>query len=1046
MRISGIDRGAVLSALPLLLAFGVLYLSSLDSFQLFHTLAELFSIVVGCGAFMVAWNSRRFSGNHYILFVGIALLFVGFLDLLHALAYKGMGVFAWATVDHPTQFWIAARYLSAGSLLMAPVFTGRTLRPYLALAVFALTTGALAGAVFAGLFPSCYQEGLGTTAFKTASEFAVCGLTGLAMWFTHHRRAHFDPQVLRLMLLAMAASILTEVVFSSYEDVFGIANQAGHYLKLLAFYLIYKAIIQASLTRPYETLFRELSLGEAALRESRLRYQTLIEESFDGIYAVKDGRIAFANQVLCRMLGYQADELEGLEFWKIYHPDFQPLTRQRAQARLRGEDVVSRYEVMAQRKDGTCLEAEISAKAIVLDGQPAVQSWMRDISERKRAERELQQAKAQAEAANQAKSAFLAAMSHEIRTPLNGVIGMTGLLLEGGLTPQQRQFAETCRASGELLLKVINDILDFSKLEAGKAEMEVAALAPRALVEETLEMVAVAAQEKNLDLWSTVDEDVPAWLEGDGAHLQQILLNLLGNAVKFTEQGEVGLRACLEAGQEGRPWLRFEVHDTGIGMDALAQEQLFEPFTQAEASTSRRFGGTGLGLAISKRLAQMMGGHMGLRSQPGLGSVFWFSVPLREAPAPAGQLGAPGPGLEGVRVLCVEKNAGTAASLAAKARGLGLVCQEASSGAEALATLRQAQDGGRPFDLAVIDPKPPLIDGQDLARQVRGDPRLAGLSLVLLVPLKSQPEGQAALEAGFDATLSKPVRQASLERCLRSLLAGGPGAVLAAPAPAGPPEGLAVTAGGRKLRILVAEDNLVNQQVALHVLVNLGHRVDVAMNGAEAVRAVSSGRYDLVFMDCQMPEMDGYEATRAIRGLEGAARRTPIVAMTAHALPGDREKCLAAGMDDYVSKPVRPGDLAAALRRQLGDAPAPDTPSAALGQGPPALDLAELLARLEGQRQMAADLLRLSLAGLEGQMAGLRVRLAAGDGPGLGQAAHALKGELASLAAVRAAGAAAALEQGAKAGDLESARRHLEALDQELAGFRESARHSGLLD
>ncbi|MBI4797579.1 MAG: hypothetical protein HY794_02340, partial [Desulfarculus sp.] len=243
MRIGGIERGAVFTALPLLLAFGVLYLSSLDSFQLFHTLAELFSIVVGCGAFMVAWNTRRFSDNHYILFVGIAYLFVGSIDLLHALAYKGMGVFPWVSADHPTQLWIAARYLNAGALLLAPVFAGRRLRPYLAMAGFALAAAALVGAIYAGLFPSCYQEGLGTTPFKTASEFVVCGLTALAMWFTHHRRAHFDPQVLRLMLLAMGASILTEVAFSSYDDVFGMANQVGHYLKLLAFYLIYKAII-----------------------------------------------------------------------------------------------------------------------------------------------------------------------------------------------------------------------------------------------------------------------------------------------------------------------------------------------------------------------------------------------------------------------------------------------------------------------------------------------------------------------------------------------------------------------------------------------------------------------------------------------------------------------------------------------------------------------------------------------------------------------------------------------------------------------------------
>ena len=675
-----------------------------------------------------------------------------------------------------------------------------------------------------------------------------------------------------------------------------------------------------TIERSLEISSREMGELHRQLCAERDLSQAVLRSVSDGLCHVdRDWRVRFINPEGERLLGWSSQELMGRSLFDLLQlPEGAGNLTELGMVLASGTPLRSEDGVIA-RRDAETFPASFVLGPMVKEGEiVGAVLVFRDITARKAEERELFEARNQAEAASRAKSEFLANMSHEIRTPMNGVIGMCELLTGTALDPVQADYAQTIRSSANALLAIINDILDFSKIEAGKYELESFDFDVRQVVEEVAILLADQAQTKGIELICVVHQDVPRYLKGDPGRLRQILTNLVGNAVKFTDAGEVVVRTTMGAHGDDGVTLHFDVRDTGPGIPGDKLERLFQSFSQVDTSSTRRFGGTGLGLAISKRLAELMGGTVGVESRFGEGSTFWFTARLGPA-AHTARPDAPRVELAGRRVLVVDDNETNCKLLRHLLESWGISCTSCGDPLRALGMLLQSVTIADPFDLAIIDMQMPAMDGIDLARVIRADARFTALPIVMLTSLGERGHGERAQDAGIDAFLTKPVRQSHLFECLAAISnperapprdGAPPPERSPAPAerPAAPPPGAAP-------RVLVAEDHPVNQRVAVAMLSRLGYQADVVGTGEEALGALAQREYAAILMDCQMPEMDGYQATREIRRLPGPRGRIPIIAMTANAMAGDRELSLAAGMNDHLSKPVRSSELEPTLRR-----------------------------------------------------------------------------------------------------------------------------------
>ena len=873
----------------------------------------------------------------------------------------------------------------------------------------------------------------------------------VALWLAFHFRSEdkdFAPLKVvsaAVMGVAVASMHYTGMAAATYVPA-RLSEDVSHAVSITSLGLtgiVSVTFMVLGLTLVMSMVDRRFSAQSHVLRASEEHYRLLFQNSLAGVYrCTLAGQLLECNEAFAHTFGYESRE-ECLR-----HPVSElyddPDSREPLAVRLREERKLSGFENRLRRTDGRAVWVLVNAVLLeTKDGEDEVfEATLIDITARKEGEEAVRRAMEAAETANRAKSEFLANMSHEIRTPMNGIIGMIELVLGTDLTAEQREYLEVAGVSADLMLRLINDILDLSKIEAGKLTLDSIRFNLRQELDETIRWLATSAHKKGLEMTLHVASEIPPAFQGDPARLRQVLVNLIDNAVKFTTAGEVVVRVRQQDNDGQRLVLHFSITDTGIGIPAEKKEKIFAAFTQADASTTRRFGGTGLGLTLASHLVTLMGGGIWVESEPGVGSTFHFTLPL--AIRVASTVSAPPltlTKLRGMPVLVVDDNATNRRILEEVLRLWEMRPTVVDGGEAALRTLERAYAQQEPFQIALLDAQMPDMDGYEVAQRIKERPELEPTTIMMISSVGQQGDALRCRELGVAAYLTKPIRQAVLlEAILGTLGALGNvadaaevgdtaevGAVGAVGDSAPPPVPLPPPPR-RKTQlprhVLLAEDNLVNQKLVIKILQKQGFSVVLAQNGAEAVAAAEKESFDIVLMDVQMPEMDGFEATAEIRRREQeTGRHLPIVALTAHALKGDREACLAAGMDDYMAKPIRALDLLDLIAQLTAQGPAPEQ----------SFDRKELLARVEGDRALLTELIDLFRTESPRLLSEVRRSLAANDAKGLERAARALGSSASNFGAFAAVEVANELETMGREDTLVAGAARLASLEQELS-------------
>src|SRR5216110_1366874 len=754
----------------------------------------------------------------------------------------------------------------------------------------------------------------------------------------------------------------------------------------------------------------ERSTQELARQHAYL--DALIASTPVAIAVLDDQRsVRSVNAAFESLFGYTAGEVVGAGIDGLIVPESLRSESTELETRVRRGETV-RVEVERMRKDGRRIQVRLSAAAVRAAADGALVALYEDISDRKAAEAAMREARDLAERVARARSAFLANMSHEIRTPMNAVLGFVELVLDTELGAEQRRALELVRSSSEALLTILNDILDYSKIEAEHLELESIPFDLPKVVHATATLLAVRAREKHLELTVDVPPDVPHLVRGDRTRLRQVLMNLIGNAIKFTEEGEVDVSATVAGHHGDRTSVRCRVRDTGIGISEQQRASIFDEFTQADASMTRRYGGTGLGLAIARRLVALMGGELTVTSEVGRGSEFSFTLPFPVEASAAAQAPGRRASLGGRRLLVVDDNETNRRILRDMLGAEGVAVHEAHRADAGLEALRRAATAGTPFDLAILDAQMPDQDGFELATAIRGDAQLGRTRLLILTSAGQRGDGERCRQLGIQAYLTKPIARADLIEAVGTVLAETPSAGGGADLVTRH----SIAESRHSLHILLAEDNPVNQQVATAMLLKRGHQVDVVANGREAVDAVAAEHYDVVLMDIQMPEMDGFEATARIRALPQGAT-LPIIALTAHALSGERERCLERGMSGYLAKPFKAHDLFAAVEGRGADGAEP--PAAA----PAPVDVAGFRRTMEeaGAAEAVDGILATFVQTLPQRLDALATATGAGAAEPIQRAAHAFKSAAGTIGAGRLAALLEDMERAARDGDVAGA-------------------------